>query len=174
MKNCRWFLNNVILDTGRLLVIRFRRELTPLRRAASLEIISFPSLVRSSGHGVYNLKYQGFIIINGIRNPQLKKVAFKYNKFSITGSQVPTVWLDFYYCQKTLDFQPNFLILWGKQAYVITMSIPTNNCSLNWRIFLFYETRYLHSSNAPSWRGAQLGGAQGQLYLFFYSLSLLL
>jgi hypothetical protein len=23
---------------------------------------------------------------------------------------------------------------------------------------------YLHSPNAPSWRGAQLGGAQGQLY----------
>jgi hypothetical protein len=29
---------------------------------------------------------------------------------------------------------------------------------------------YLHSPNAPSWRGAQLGGAQGQFYLFtFYS-----
>jgi hypothetical protein len=25
---------------------------------------------------------------------------------------------------------------------------------------------YFHSSNTPSWRGAQLGGAQGQLYLF--------
>jgi hypothetical protein len=24
---------------------------------------------------------------------------------------------------------------------------------------------YLHSPNTPSWRGAQLGGAQGQLYL---------
>jgi len=24
---------------------------------------------------------------------------------------------------------------------------------------------YIHSSNTPSWRGAQLGGAQGQLYL---------
>jgi hypothetical protein len=24
---------------------------------------------------------------------------------------------------------------------------------------------YLHSPSAPSWRGAQLGGAQGQLYL---------
>jgi hypothetical protein len=24
---------------------------------------------------------------------------------------------------------------------------------------------YLHSPNVPSWRGAQLGGAQGQLYL---------
>jgi hypothetical protein len=23
---------------------------------------------------------------------------------------------------------------------------------------------YLHSPNAPSWRGAQLGGAKGQLY----------
>jgi hypothetical protein len=32
---------------------------------------------------------------------------------------------------------------------------------------------YLHSPNTPSWRGAQLGGAQGQLYLHFahgYSL----
>jgi hypothetical protein len=26
---------------------------------------------------------------------------------------------------------------------------------------------YLHSPNAPSWRCAQLGGAQGQLYLFY-------
>jgi hypothetical protein len=25
---------------------------------------------------------------------------------------------------------------------------------------------YLHSPNAPSWRDAQLGGAQGQLYLY--------
>jgi len=25
---------------------------------------------------------------------------------------------------------------------------------------------YLHSPNTPSWRGAQLGGAQGQLYLY--------
>jgi hypothetical protein len=25
---------------------------------------------------------------------------------------------------------------------------------------------YFHSPNTPSWRGAQLGGAQGQLYLF--------
>jgi hypothetical protein len=24
---------------------------------------------------------------------------------------------------------------------------------------------YLHSPNTPSWRGAQLGGAQGQLYI---------
>jgi hypothetical protein len=24
---------------------------------------------------------------------------------------------------------------------------------------------YLHSPNAPSWRGAQLGGSQGQVYL---------
>jgi hypothetical protein len=27
---------------------------------------------------------------------------------------------------------------------------------------------YLHSPNTPSWRGAQLGGAQGQLYLYLY------
>jgi hypothetical protein len=27
---------------------------------------------------------------------------------------------------------------------------------------------YLHSPNAPSCHGAQLGGAQGQLYLYFY------
>jgi hypothetical protein len=27
---------------------------------------------------------------------------------------------------------------------------------------------YLHSPNAPSWRGAQLGGAQGQHYLYLY------
>jgi hypothetical protein len=25
---------------------------------------------------------------------------------------------------------------------------------------------YLHSPNMPSWSGAQLGGAQGQLYLY--------
>jgi hypothetical protein len=25
---------------------------------------------------------------------------------------------------------------------------------------------YLHSPNTPSWRGTQLGGAQGQLYLY--------
>jgi hypothetical protein len=25
---------------------------------------------------------------------------------------------------------------------------------------------YLHSPNTPSWRGAELGGAQGQLYLY--------
>jgi hypothetical protein len=25
---------------------------------------------------------------------------------------------------------------------------------------------YLHSPTTPSWRGAQLGGAQGQLYLY--------
>jgi hypothetical protein len=30
---------------------------------------------------------------------------------------------------------------------------------------------YLHSPNAPSWRGAQLGGAQGQLYLYCSVLS---
>jgi hypothetical protein len=29
---------------------------------------------------------------------------------------------------------------------------------------------YLHSPNTPSWRGAQLGGAQGQLYLYLYLL----
>jgi hypothetical protein len=29
---------------------------------------------------------------------------------------------------------------------------------------------YLHSPKAPSWRDAQLGGAQGQLYLTFYLL----
>jgi hypothetical protein len=27
---------------------------------------------------------------------------------------------------------------------------------------------YLHSPNMPSWRGAQLGGAQGQLYLYLF------
>jgi hypothetical protein len=27
---------------------------------------------------------------------------------------------------------------------------------------------YLHSPNTHSWRGAQLGGAQGQLYLYLY------
>jgi hypothetical protein len=27
---------------------------------------------------------------------------------------------------------------------------------------------YLHSPNTPSWRGAQLGGAEGQLYLYLY------
>jgi hypothetical protein len=27
---------------------------------------------------------------------------------------------------------------------------------------------YLHFPNTPSWRGAQLGGAQGQLYLYLY------
>jgi hypothetical protein len=26
---------------------------------------------------------------------------------------------------------------------------------------------YFHSPNTPSWRGAQLGGAQGQLYLTY-------
>jgi hypothetical protein len=30
---------------------------------------------------------------------------------------------------------------------------------------------YLHSSNTPSWRGARLGGAQGQFYLYFLGLS---
>jgi hypothetical protein len=29
---------------------------------------------------------------------------------------------------------------------------------------------YLHSPNTPSWRGAQLGGAQGQLYLYLRSV----
>jgi hypothetical protein len=29
---------------------------------------------------------------------------------------------------------------------------------------------YLHSPNAPSWRGAQLGGAQGQLTFFSFYL----
>jgi hypothetical protein len=28
---------------------------------------------------------------------------------------------------------------------------------------------YLHSPNTPSWRGAQLGGAQGELYFFYGS-----
>jgi hypothetical protein len=28
----------------------------------------------------------------------------------------------------------------------------------------------LHSPNAPSWRGAQLGGAQGQLYLLYFQM----
>jgi hypothetical protein len=27
---------------------------------------------------------------------------------------------------------------------------------------------YLHSPSTPSWRDAQLGGAQGQLYLYVY------
>jgi hypothetical protein len=31
---------------------------------------------------------------------------------------------------------------------------------------------YLHSPNTPSWRGAQLGGAQGQLYLLHMFSSL--
>jgi hypothetical protein len=26
---------------------------------------------------------------------------------------------------------------------------------------------YIYSLNTPSWRGTQLGGAQGQLYLYF-------
>jgi hypothetical protein len=30
---------------------------------------------------------------------------------------------------------------------------------------------YLHSPNTPSWRGAQLGGAQVQLYLYLEKLS---
>jgi hypothetical protein len=29
---------------------------------------------------------------------------------------------------------------------------------------------YLHSPNTPSWSDAQLGGAQGQLYLYFLYL----
>jgi hypothetical protein len=29
---------------------------------------------------------------------------------------------------------------------------------------------YLHSPNTPSWRSAQLGGAQRQLYLFYLYL----
>jgi hypothetical protein len=29
---------------------------------------------------------------------------------------------------------------------------------------------YLHSPNTPSWCGAQLGGAPGQLYLTFYQV----
>jgi hypothetical protein len=29
---------------------------------------------------------------------------------------------------------------------------------------------YLHSASAPSWRGAQLGGVQGQLYLYLTAL----
>jgi hypothetical protein len=31
---------------------------------------------------------------------------------------------------------------------------------------------YLHSPNTPSWRGVQLGGTQGQLYLYLYDLRL--
>jgi len=31
---------------------------------------------------------------------------------------------------------------------------------------------YLHSPNTPSWRGTQLGGAQGQLYLYLCILHL--
>jgi hypothetical protein len=27
---------------------------------------------------------------------------------------------------------------------------------------------YLHSPNTPAWRGAQLGGAQGQFYFLLY------
>jgi hypothetical protein len=30
---------------------------------------------------------------------------------------------------------------------------------------------YLHSPNTPSWRGAQLGRAQGQLYLYITSFN---
>jgi hypothetical protein len=30
---------------------------------------------------------------------------------------------------------------------------------------------HIHSPNAPSWRGAQLGGAQGQLYLYLNSFN---
>jgi hypothetical protein len=30
---------------------------------------------------------------------------------------------------------------------------------------------YLHSPNAPSWRGAQLGGAQGQLFMILSLVS---
>jgi hypothetical protein len=32
---------------------------------------------------------------------------------------------------------------------------------------------YLHSPNTPSWRGAQLGGAQGQLFTLHISFALL-
>jgi hypothetical protein len=31
---------------------------------------------------------------------------------------------------------------------------------------------YLYSPNAPSWLGAQLGGAQGQLYIFYLTFHL--
>jgi hypothetical protein len=31
--------------------------------------------------------------------------------------------------------------------------------------------QYLHSPNTLSWRGAQLGGAEGQLYLYLYLYS---
>jgi hypothetical protein len=31
---------------------------------------------------------------------------------------------------------------------------------------------YLHSPNTPSWHGAQLGGAQGQLYFYLTHLAL--
>jgi hypothetical protein len=31
---------------------------------------------------------------------------------------------------------------------------------------------FLHSPNTPSWRGAQLGGAHGQLYLYLYILNI--
>jgi hypothetical protein len=30
---------------------------------------------------------------------------------------------------------------------------------------------YLHSPNTPSWRGAQLGGAQGQLTYYYFFIS---
>jgi hypothetical protein len=29
---------------------------------------------------------------------------------------------------------------------------------------------YLHSPNTPSWRSAQLGGAQGQFYLYIITV----
>jgi hypothetical protein len=33
---------------------------------------------------------------------------------------------------------------------------------------------YLQSPNTPSWRSAQLGGSQGQLYLYLYKSGVLL
>jgi hypothetical protein len=33
---------------------------------------------------------------------------------------------------------------------------------------------YLHSTNTPSWRGAQLGGSQGQFYNFSILTSILI
>jgi hypothetical protein len=32
---------------------------------------------------------------------------------------------------------------------------------------------YLHSPNTPSWRGAQLGGAQRQLYVYLLPLTMI-
>jgi hypothetical protein len=63
--------------------------------------------------------------------------------------------------QPPIQWVPESLPLWVKWPRRGTDHSPPSSAEVNESVEL-----YIHSSNTPSWHGAQLKKAQGQLYLF--------